>query len=300
MNARQEATFNMFRDVELTGTNNQTFVNTIPVLKTDFLTLKANNNNISGLASLQAQVISGITVDKKILKNHMAELCYNYSGAGRAWASSNNDTTTYNALNIVISKIKQTPDDLAGPVCQNVYNILFANAAALVPFGLIAAMLGELLAAINDYVASVPLPDNAVNSRQTYTTNLDTAFTANSKFLETQLDNLVRVQTSVNHDFVTTYFNSRNIIDPPTHPTTFKIHAQDEAGNPLLHIKAEVVGTAKFNFTDAAGDTEVKGFRKGIYSILLSDPRFQPSQQDNIAMGLGETKSFTFTLHPIP
>ncbi|HLG35455.1 MAG TPA: hypothetical protein VI757_11295, partial [Bacteroidia bacterium] len=72
------------------------------------------------------------------------------------------------------------------------------------------------------------------------------------------------------------------------------------AGNPLLNIKAEVVGKAKFNFTDAAGNTELKGFKKDVYSVLLTHPLFQPSQQDNIAMGLGETKSLTFTLTPLP
>lgn len=300
MTGRQESTFNMFRDVQLTGADNQAFVNTVPALKTGFLTLKANNANISGLASLQAKVLSGISIDKNALKNSMAGFTYNYAGAGRAWAASNNDNTTYKALDISITKIKQSPDDLAGPVCQNVYDILNANAPALVPFGLSPAMLGELLSSINDYVASVPLPDNAVNNRQTYTTNLETAISGNSKFLDTQLDNIVRTQTNINHDFVTTYFNSREIIDPPSHPTTFKINVQDGSGNPVLNAKAEVTGTAKFNYTDASGNTEVKGFKKGVYSILVTHAQFQPSQQDNIAMGLGETKSFNFILTPLP
>lgn len=300
MTAEQEAIFNMCRDTRLTGSENQVFVDTIPQLKAGFDNLAARINLISGLASLQAQVLTGISVDTGDLKQTMARNTFNYGGPGRAWADSNADATTYNMLNISESKILNARNDVAGPMCMNVYTILNANAVALVPFGLIAAQINELLGNINDYIAAVPLSSNAVNQRQTYTSNIETQIREVSEFLERQLDNIVRGQINNNADFVSTYFNSREVIDPPTQSTTFNISVLNNAsGNPMLNAKAEAVGFAKFAFTDADGKCALKQFKKGIYSILVSFEGFNPSQQDNIAIGLGETKDLTFRLVPL-
>lgn len=230
MTAEQEAIFNMFRDTHQVRLDNDTYVLTIPALDTAFDDLLTRINNLSGLSSLQSLVNTGIAVSKEKLKDKMATLEYNYAGPGRAWAAGNNDDTNYNALNIVPSKVTRTRDDQAGPLCRNIHTILNANAAALVPFGLTAAMLNELDTVINDYTAIVPLPANAINVRQTYTSNIETSIKDTQSFLERQIDNIVRGQINLNHDFYSTYFNAREIIDPPTHPTTFKVSVFEDDG----------------------------------------------------------------------
>lgn len=296
MKSQQEAIFNMFRTTQEVGNDNSVFINTIPELLAGFTALGARISNISGLISLQASVISGISVDKNDLKETMAKLTYNYSGPGRAWAAKNNDDQNYNAMNISISKIKQTPDDQAGPVCQNVHGLLNTNAVALVPFGLTAAMINELNTAITDYIAIVPLPANAVNTRQTYTTNLDERIKQTSEFLDRLLDNIVRGQINANPDFVTTYFNGREIIDAPVNSTTFKITVLESGINaPILGARAEALSTSRIAFTDVNGKCELKQFKKGTYTILVSAPGFNPSQQI-VPIGLGETKELTFSL----
>jgi len=300
MKAEQEAIFNMFRDthnVSISSPANIAFVGSILEMQNGFTRLGTFISTISGLASLQAQVLSGIGVDKNQLKDIMAKNAFNYSGPGRAWAASNNDDTTYDALNISITKIKQARDDQAGPIAQNMYNILNANAALLTPFGLIAAQLNELLGNINGYTASVPLPASAINLRQTYTQNIIDQIRDGSDFLERILDNIVRGQINNNPDFITTYFNNRAIIDPPRQSTTFNILVLDDVtGNPIGNAKAEAVGFAKFAFTDADGKCALKQFKKGFYSILVTATGFNPSQQDNIDIGLGDTKDLVFRL----
>lgn len=286
----------MFRSTNQVGLDNGPFVLTVPAMGTAFTDLGSRISLISGLASLQTAVISGIAVDKADLKETMARLTFNYSGPGRAWAAQNNDDTNYNALNVSESKIKNFADDLAGPVCRNIYSILFANAAVLVPFGLTPAMLNELNTTINDYVAIVPLPNNAINNRQTYTTNIDNALKDGSEFLERVLDNIVRGQINNNADFVSNYFNGRVINDPPVHSTTFKINVLEATVNtPLLGARAEAVGTTKVAFADVNGFCELKQFPKDTYTILVTLPGFNPEQQI-VPIGLGETKELTFHL----
>ena len=303
MNSRQESHFNMFTSVNKVGTDNATFVATIPELQNDFAANSAVIATLSGLASLQAQVINGIAIDKKDLKKVMATFAFNYSGPGRAWAAKLGNDEIFQALNISFSKIMKAEDGLAGPIVQNMYNILNANAATLLPYGLTPAMLGQLLSSINDYTAIVPLTGGAVNNRQTYTTNIDNLIKRHLLFLERQLDSLVVAQFNANPDFVSTYKNSREIIDPPKRSTTFKILVLEQSATPkatqptpIAGAKVQAVGTAKFAFTDETGNCELKEFRKGIYSILVTSPNHTPVQQDNISIGLGKTKSLTFTL----
>ncbi|MBK5284741.1 MAG: carboxypeptidase-like regulatory domain-containing protein [Bacteroidia bacterium] len=296
MTSEQESIFNMFRSANQVGLDNSVFVATVPAMATAFTDLKGRITTISGLASLQSSVLSGIAVDKTKLKEKMALLTFNYSGPGRAWAAQNNNDTNYNALNISESKIKNTPDDLAGPVCVNVYTLLNANAVALVPFGLTPAMLNELNTTINDYVAIVPLPNNAINQRQTYTTNIEDNIKNTSDFLERQLDNIVRGQINNNADFVSDYFFAREINDPPVHSTTFKVTVLEAVTNtPLLGARIEAVGTTKVTFTDATGFGELKQFPKDTYTILVTNTGFNPEQQ-SVLIGLGETKDLTFIL----
>jgi hypothetical protein len=301
MTADQESIFNMFRDTLKTGRDNQVFVNTIPQMKAGFDSLEDSINLLLGLASLQARVLTGISIDTNELKESMAHNAFNYGGPGRAWADANSDSATYNALNISEAKIKAAKSDLAGPIAMNIYNILNTNAAALVPYGLTAAQISELLGNINDYIAAVPLSSNAINLRQTYTSNIETAIRKGSDFLERQLDNIMRGQVNNNQDLVSTYFNSREIIDPPKQSTTFNILALDAATNlPLLNAKAEAIAQAKFAFTDVNGFCALKQFPKGIYSILVTLAGYNPLQIDNIPIGLGETKDLTFRLTKIP
>jgi len=296
MTSQQESIFNMLRSTNQIGLDNTIFINTIPAMKTAFTDLKNQVASISGLISLQAAVLSGIALDKAQLKEKMARLTYNYSGPGRAWAAQGGDDTNYNALNVSESKIKNAADDVAGPVCINEYNILNANAVALVPFGLSPAMLNELNTTINDYITIVPLPNNAINLRQTYTTNIENQIKDSSEFLDRVLDNIVRGQINANADFVSNYFFAREIIDPPKHSTTFKITVLESPGDaPVLGAKAEAVGTTKIAFTDAAGFCELKQFLKDTYTILVTAPGFNPEQQI-VPIGLGETKELTFHL----
>jgi len=296
MTSREEAIFNMFRAARQVGLDNAVFVATVPAMGIAFTELNTRITSISGLASLQAAVLSGISVDKNQLKDKMALLTFNYSGPGRAWAAQNGNDTNYNALNVTESKIKRTPDDLAGPVCQGVHTLLNANALALVPFGLTAAMLAELLTTITDYVTIVPLPANAVNIRQTYTGNIDDKIKSTSDFLERQLDNIVRGQINVKPDFVHTFFNARDIIDPPKNSTTFKIEVLENVTNtPILEARFEAVDTTKVGFTDVDGNGELKEFKKDTYTILVTKEGFNPEQQI-VPIGLGETKELTFHL----
>ena len=306
MKAREESIFNMFRATHQVRVDNDIFVLTIPMLDSTFVELKNRIANITGLVSLQAAVINGIAIDKEDLKEKMARLTYNYAGPGRAWAASNDDDTTYQSLNLVPSKIKKLADDVAGPACQNLYNTLNANALTLVPFGLTAAMLLELNTVITDYIAIVPLPTNAINIRQTYTDNISDKIKDTSLFLERQLDNIVRGQINTNADFVSTYFNGREIIDPPTNSTTFKIEVYESGssgatrGHAVINARIEVVGVIdKVTYTDNDGKAELKQFKKDTYTLLVTADGYQPSQQI-VQIGLGETKELTFLLTKLP
>lgn len=299
MTSKEESIYNMFRAVNQVGIDHAGIVATVPALAAGFSELDTRITAISGLISLQAAVLSGITIDKGQLKEKMAKLAYNYSGPGRAWAAANDDDINYNKLNLSQSKIIRFPDDVAGPNCQNMYDILNANSAALVSFGLTAPMLTELLNAINDYTAIVPLPTSAINQRQTYTQNIESAIKNSSLFLERQLDNIVRGQVNANPDFVSNYFFSREIIDPPRQSTTFRIKVLNNTNdNPVFNARAEIMGTSKIAFTDLSGLCEIKEFPKGTYTLHVSHETFNPSQQI-VAIGLGETKDLIFRLTPL-
>jgi len=296
MDGYLEATFNMFRAAKKVGDDFVVFVNTVPALQAGFLKLTNFINTITGLISLQAQVITGNAVSKRELKERMATLTFNYSGPGRAWAAENNNNALFDALNVSISKIKAALDDQAGPMCQTIYGHLNTNALTLVPYGLSAAMLSELLNTINDYMASVPLPTNAINNRQTYTQNIEDKIKETSEFLERQLDNLVVGQTNNNADFARTYKNSREILNPPTHSTTFKFIVLDENGDPINNAKCEAINTTKVSFTGSDGKAELVKFLKGKYNLLVSHSLYVPEQRDNVEIGLGETLEVTFKL----
>jgi hypothetical protein len=164
-------------------------------------------------------------------------------------------------------------------------------------------MLNELDTAITDYVAIVPLPTNAINIRQTYTDNISERIKDTALFLERQLDNISRVQINANSDYVKTYFNGREIIDPPTNSTTFKIFVYEfdptqpnqRGGRAIANVRAMVLNTDRVTHTDEDGKCVLKQFRKGEYTIHVSKDGYIPEQQ-TVMIGLGDTKELTFFL----
>ena len=114
MTAREEAILNMFREVNQVGIDNNGFITGIPMLDASFTDLKNRILKITGLASLQASVRSGIAIDKLHLKYKMARLTYYYSGAGRAWAAMNDDDQNYEAMNLSEYTLKKARDEKAG------------------------------------------------------------------------------------------------------------------------------------------------------------------------------------------
>ena len=218
MTARQENKLNMYRATEKHLNDNAAITAAMLAFQTAFNKFKANIVAIAAAAQQKSAAITGITADKRNLKQALSQAAANVAGVVSAYASAISSEKLRQEMNQSFSLLMRTRDDALAPRCQNIHDKAAANLAALADYGIDAAQLAALQTAITDYSSKTMQPRTAISGRKTVGTNLAALFKDSDDILKNQLDKLIEQFRAAHPDFVQTYESARLIIDPPTKP----------------------------------------------------------------------------------
>jgi hypothetical protein len=158
---------------------------------------------------------TGIAQDKKASKAAMATAAQTISAAVHAYAVKNKNNTLANETDFTVSDLTGERDADVIKDCQNIHDLANTNIASLAAYGITAAKLTALQAAIDAFKAIATKPRDNIVTGKTVTQELSDEFDAADETLSEILDGLIGQFAATNAKFVSDYQNARIIVDAP-------------------------------------------------------------------------------------
>jgi hypothetical protein len=169
-------------------------------------------SNIQVFAQNQEQDVSGIAADKKQARLAMCNAALPIAGAVHAYAVKTKNNELAAKTDFSLSDLMAGRDVQSAERCQNIYDAANTNLANLADYGVTAAKLALLKAAIAAYNLLITKPRDARVTGKTVTGNIDTEFDGLDESLGI-MDDLIPQFAPANQKFVDDYNNARRIVD---------------------------------------------------------------------------------------
>ncbi len=185
--------------------------------------------DVEGDLETQTLQLQGIAADKAKRRDVMVELSLTMAQAAYALATDTNNLELRGKMDYSRSDLVEPRDTVVAQRCQGIHTEAAAVAAALVPYGVAAADLAALQAAIDAYLVVVSAPRTAITIRKGATAAIENGVRDGMAILNDRMDKLMAGFKTTAPDFHQAYFDARIIVDlggtgeaddepPPTPP----------------------------------------------------------------------------------
>ena len=310
MNINQEDKFSMYYVVKNTCEKYQTTWTTNAVFAATYNLWVAKIPLIEQNRDAQTLETTGITTDKTAKRNSMTEKTLFMINRLQSYANVVNNPELLESIKYSASDLKKSRDTDVVGICNTVLAKANANAAAIVTYGVTAAMITELQAAITAYSATLAKPKAAKSQTKTATENLTKLFKEADELLVKRLDLDIELFKTSKPEFYSQYKTARIII-PTGGGATSVLGSVTIAGNgePLKGVSftfvAETNGMMK---TAAATETTKpivkKSADKGKFRATLPENTYKvivekigyKKQEVTITVVNGETTNLNIEL----
>ena len=212
MNINQEDKFSMYYVVKNTCEKYQTTWTTNAVFAATYNLWVAKIPLIEQNRDAQTLETTGITTDKTAKRNSMTEKTLFMINRLQSYANVVNNPELLESIKYSASDLKKSRDTDVVGICNTVLAKSNANAAAIVTYGVTAAMITELQAAITAYSATLAKPKAAKSQTKTATENLTKLFKEADELLVKRLDLDIELFKTSKPEFYSQYKTARIII----------------------------------------------------------------------------------------
>ena len=212
MNINQEDKFSMYYVVKNTCEKYQTTWTTNAVFAATYNLWVAKIPLIEQNRDAQTLETTGITTDKTAKRNSMTEKTLFMINRLQSYANVVNNPELLESIKYSASDLKKSRDTDVIGICNTVVAKANANAAAIVTYGVTAAMITELQAAITAYSATLAKPKAAKSQTKTATENLTKLFKEADELLVKRLDLDIELFKTSKPEFYSQYKTARIII----------------------------------------------------------------------------------------
>ncbi|TCJ13012.1 hypothetical protein EPD60_13985 [Flaviaesturariibacter flavus] len=212
MNAKQDAHYDMFEQVEKCLGDNRSTIDSITALRRHANRFNQVVQSI-GVASGRRQAIGNSGGAKMSAREVLADNLESAGNVIAAWASETGNERVGSIVKHTHSSfIRMRDSDLK--ITAGVYQQLVTeHASGLEPYGFTADMKTALDAAAGAFNEMKSATRSGVNDRKMATQQVATLFTTANKLLHEQIDRLVRAQKKNHPEFVAAYEAARIIVD---------------------------------------------------------------------------------------
>lgn len=300
MTSRQESKLNMYRAVKLLLDNNIAIISPVVAFLGIYNAFKAKLTTFLITVASEAEVISGITIDKTVAKQNLSQNAADIAAITYAYASSINNNDLKQSANFAYSDLFRIKDDLLAPTCQNIHDVTFNVLVALADYGITAPMLTAFQDNITAYASSVPKPRNAKNLKETYSENIKLQIKDIDKLLKDEMDKTIRIFKPTHPDLISNYKFARIILDPAHTVTQLRGIITNSLDNAPLK-NAQIAITGPKNLTkksNTAGEYSFKPATKGTYNITVSLDGFETRSIDDFKIKMGKITTLDISLIP--
>ena len=256
------------------------------------------------LAQEQTLNRTGITIDKKKMREKLALLVETASGIIKTYFDSVNNFDIYTSVNVSLTKLRTMRDQLLVAHTQTVIDLLTAHQADLAPFGVDAAYITNLSDMQIKYANLSTLPTVARNNKSTATLQLKDKVKEVLTFLKNELDNAMLVVKLSNPAFYITYRNARKTIDSGirhqeiTTGSITGVVKQEETNTVIPNALVEIVGTETVIITDNLGEFTIINIPPATYMLKVSIGNYDIKTVDNIVVTENENTEVEINLTP--
>lgn len=198
--------------VEDVCNGNAAILPTVPAFASAYTDAQGHVLNIQVFAQNQEQDVSGIAADKKQARLAMCNAALPIAGAVHAYAVKTKNNELAAKADFSLSDLMAGRAEKSAERCQNICDAANTNLANLADYGVTAAKLALLKAAIAAYNLLITKPRDARVTGKTVTGNIDTEFAALDESLGI-MDDLIPQFAPANQKFVDDYNNARTIVD---------------------------------------------------------------------------------------
>jgi len=312
MNTNQEDKLSMYYVVKNTCEKYQTTWTTNVVFAATYNLWVVKIPLIETNRDAQTLETTGITTDKTAKRAAMTDKTLFMENRLQSYANVVNNPELLESIKYSASDLKKSRDTDVVGICNTVLAKATANAAAIVTYGVTAAMITELQAAITAYSATLAKPMAAKSQTKTATENLAKLFKEADDLLTKRLDLDIELFKTSKPDFYSQYKTARIVISTAGGATSV-------LGNVTIAGSSEPIKGATFSFTiennglmkAATAETTkpivkksaTKGnFRtklpEGIYNVIVKKIGFK-EQSMTITVANGETTNLKVELEKI-
>lgn len=246
---------------------------------------------------------TGVTTDKNNKRALMVDKADFIQNCLQSYADVVNNVELLESVNYSPTKMRMARNtDIVG-ICNTILSRANANAAAIVAYGVTAAMITELQTAITAYSTALAKPITAKSQTKNATENLTKLFKEADKLLTKRLDLDIELFKVTKPDFYSQYKTSRIIIpkgaksglavmgtvlligtDEPIKGATFTF--TPENNTMLKSASASIDTIVKKSATK--GSFRISNMAEGIYNVTIKKLGFK-DQQITITVVKGET-----------
>lgn len=193
---------NICEKYQPTWTSIAAFAASYNLLATKFPLIEQNRD-------AQMLEITGVTTDKNNKRQVMVEKSAFMQNRLQSMANVTNNPELLNSVKYTPTKMKMARNTEIVGICNTILSRANANAAALVNYGVTAALITELQAAIANYSTTLSKPKTAITQSKTATENLVKYFKEADDILTKRMDLDIELFKVSKPEFYSQYQSAR-------------------------------------------------------------------------------------------
>lgn len=160
----------------------------------------------------QTLATTGVTTDKTNKRNVMTEKTLFMANRLQSYANVTANVELLESVQYTASDMKKARDTDVVGICDTILAKANANAAAIVTYGVTAAMITDLQTSITAYSATLAKPKAAISQTKTATENLAKLFKEADDLLTKRLDLDIEIFKASKPDLYSQYKTARVIV----------------------------------------------------------------------------------------
>lgn len=256
------------------------------------------------LAQEQTRNRTGITIDKKKMREKLVLLVEAASGIIKAHFDSASNFDIFTSVNLSLTRLRTMRDQLFVAHTQIVIDLLTTHQAILAPFGVDAAYIANLTDSLNKFANISTQPTVARNNKSTATLQLKNKVKEVLTFLKNELDNAMLIVKITNPTFYMTYRNARKTIDSGIRHQDIVtgsitgVVKQDETNQVIPNALVEIVGTETMIITNNLGEFTIINIPPNTYTLKVSIGNFEIKMVENVVVAANEDTEIEIKLTP--
>jgi hypothetical protein len=256
------------------------------------------------LAQEQTRNRTGITIDKKKMREKLVLLVEAASGIIKAHFDSTSNFNIFTSVNLSLTRLRTMRDQLFVAHTQIVIDLLTTHQAILAPFGVDAAYIATLTDIMSKFAIISTQPTVARNNKSTATLQLKNKVKEVLTFLKNELDNAMLIVKITNPTFYMTYRNARKTIDSGIRHQDIVtgsitgVVKQDETNQVIPNALVEIVGTETMIITNNLGEFTIINIPPNTYTLKVSIGNFEIKMVENVVVAANEDTEIEIKLTP--